>query len=167
MILNVKTPRGHFEVLIDDEDFDLILEYGITIWKAPNKATYYARFTKGKMRNKPIHRIILNTRKQVDHINGNGLDNRRENLREATTQQNCRNRKRKNSTSKFGGVSLKKDVIKGKVYSRWVARIQISKTERLQLGSFKTEIDAAKAYDKAAKKYFGEFARLNFPEEKT
>lgn len=154
MTISLNTKKGTFRLQIDAEDLHLIQTYGVTVWKAPSKSTYYARFTKGNLRNKPVHRIILSTNKQIDHKNGDGLDNRKCNLREASNQENCRNRKRKNYTSKFSGVSFKRDVIKGKTYTRWIARIQINPTKRIQLGSFKTELEAAKAYDKAAKKIF-------------
>jgi hypothetical protein len=93
----------------------------------------------------------------VDHKNRDGLDNRRANLRLATySQNNCNKLKRENTSSQFAGVCFNK---RGK---RWGASIG-NKGERIFLGYFDSEIDAAKAYDIAAKKYHGEFARLNFP----
>lgn len=94
----------------------------------------------------------------VDHINGDGLDNRRENLRLCLPSENMKNRLKdeaKNFSSKFKGVS---------VYKRpsWQARIRVDRTT-IFLGYFDSEIAAALAYDAAAKKYFGEYARLNFP----
>jgi hypothetical protein len=94
----------------------------------------------------------------VDHRNCNSLDNRRANLRLATHQENMRNRrKRKNTSSRFIGVTFDKQ--RGK----WLARI-IYQGKRIFLGRFDTEIEAARAYDAAVKKYHIEFARLNFPE---
>jgi hypothetical protein len=92
----------------------------------------------------------------VDHINGNGLDNRKSNLRICTHQQNCENsRKRKKSFSKYKGVYWSKNA------KKWVAQITIDGKSK-HLGYFELEEDAAAAYDKAAVKYFGEFACLNF-----
>ena len=92
-----------------------------------------------------------------DHINHNGLDNRKANLRPATGTQNIWHRRKfkKPSRSKYKGVDWAKDM------NRWRARIRVN-GRRIYLGSFKNEIDAAKAYDSAAKKYHGEYASLNF-----
>ena len=96
----------------------------------------------------------------VDHINGLSLDNRRENLRIATHAQNsCNSRIDKTkTTSRFRGVYLQKRS------SRWIARIY-SQGQRISLGIFDSEIEAARAYDQAARMYHKEFAQLNFPEE--
>jgi hypothetical protein len=95
----------------------------------------------------------------VDHRNGIGLDNRRANLRLATNSQNgCNKPKKKNTSSQFIGVSFHKKA------GKWACFIR-NKGRRTWLGSFESEIDAARAYDEAAKKYHGEFARLNFPGE--
>jgi hypothetical protein len=95
----------------------------------------------------------------VDHRNSNGLDNRRANLRLATHTQNMHNcRKRKNATSRFIGVWLDK---KRKL---WESAI-MNDGKKIFLGRFKTDIDAARAYDKAALEYHKDFARLNFPRE--
>jgi len=106
-----------------------------------------------------LHRAIMNPpkRRVVDHRNGNGLDNRRENLRIATKSQNaCNNRKRRNSTSRFIGVYFHK------WHGLWVASIWY-RGKKIWLGQFESEIEAAKAYDRSALKYRKEFARLNFP----
>lgn len=91
---------------------------------------------------------------QIDHINGDQRDNRIANLRVASTAENSRNAKSQAGSSQFKGVSAS-----GR---RWVARIK-SNRKNISLGSFATEVDAAKAYDAAAIVHFGEFARLNFP----
>jgi hypothetical protein len=108
-----------------------------------------------------LHREIMEAPKGllVDHKNWNGLDNRRSNLRLATYGENTQNtRKRKGTTSRYVGVNFDKKP------GNWRARIMY-KGKMKYLGNFDNEIDAGKAYDAAAKKYYGEFARLNFPEE--
>ena len=94
---------------------------------------------------------------QVDHINGDRLDNRRENLRIVTNWQNQMNRGMTiNNSSGYKGVRLRRS-------GKWEAQIRVNK-KAIFLGRFYDKLDAAHAYDDAAKKYFGEFARLNFPE---
>jgi hypothetical protein len=108
-----------------------------------------------------MHREIMNPTDDrfVDHRNCDSLDNRRANLRFATRAENMRNRrKKKNTTSQFVGVNFYKPS------KKWDSRIT-HQGKRIKLGRFVSEIDAAKAYDEAAKKYYGEFARLNFPPE--
>jgi len=95
----------------------------------------------------------------IDHKNQNSMDNRKANLRAATQTQNIRNRKKFSKP----GVSKYKGIYRDNIQKRWVARITYEK-KKIYLGSFRNEIDAARAYDEAAKKYHGEFACLNFPE---
>lgn len=94
-----------------------------------------------------------------DHIDGNGLDNRKANLRPATVSQNICNRpKTKRKTrSKYKGLEW------NKIQRKWKVSIQCN-GHKVYLGSFASEIDAAKAYDKKARELFGPFARPNFPE---
>ncbi|MGB7582952.1 MAG: AP2 domain-containing protein [Sedimentisphaerales bacterium] len=112
-----------------------------------------------KTRFVSLHREIMNPPKGlvVDHRNGDGLDNRRANLRLATHSQNMINRPKTKSktTSKFVGVNFDKS------RNKWAAKIHYE-NKKIWLGRFDSEIDAAKAYDEAAIKYHGEFARLNF-----
>lgn len=95
----------------------------------------------------------------VDHINGDKLDNRLCNLRFATLAENVANSKsKKGSTSEYKGVSWDSS------RQKWISSIQINgKTKHL--GRFDSEVECAKAYDRAAWEAYGEFARLNFPEE--
>lgn len=112
-----------------------------------------------------VHRLIFilhhgSILKYLDHIDGNPLNNSIGNLRDATSQENNRNRKKiksyggKSPTSRFKGVSWYEQ------YEKWQVRIGIN-GKRKHLGYFTLEIDAAKAYDKVAIDVFGEFAKLN------
>ena len=130
----------------------------------------YVKGTNKVQINKLFHRLLMeihhpelrdNPNLQVDHINGNRLDNRKENLRLVTPQQNNMNRKPlKNSTSKYKGVFWDKN------RNKWLVLIMIGDKSRY-LGRYQDEREAALAYDKAAKKLFGEYAYLNFPKETT
>jgi hypothetical protein len=94
----------------------------------------------------------------IDHINNNGLDNRKANLRHATPAQKARNRRKTaaKTSSKYKGVSYHAG------QRKWCASIHVNGQSEY-LGLFQNEIDAAKAYDAAAKKHHKEFAVLNFP----
>jgi hypothetical protein len=111
-----------------------------------------------------MHRQIMNAPAGfvVDHINYNGLDNRKANLRIANYSQSvCHRRKlNKSSYSRYKGAYWAKEI------KRWKAKIHVN-GKCMYLGSFRDEIEAAKAYDRAAKKYHSEFAALNFePKQK-
>jgi AP2 domain len=115
----------------------------------------YARSTRLR-----LHRVIVSASSsdQVDHENGNGLDNRRHNLRHATVRKNSHNvPSHRDSTSRFKGVCW---VTKQK---RWQAQIYYN-GKNINLGVFDDEEIAAMVYDLAAIKNFGSYARLNFPE---
>jgi hypothetical protein len=154
--------EGEFTIL-DQQDYYRLSKYKWYI--KGNFGKFYAarnyKYDSRQTKTVSMHREIMNAPGGllVDHRNRDGLDNRRENLRLATySQNNCNKIKRKNTSSKFTGVCFNKQ---GK---RWGVNIS-NKGKRIFLGYFDSEIDAAKAYDEAAKKYHGEFARLNFPEE--
>ena len=146
----IKIPLTQDKVaIIDDEDYKRVSQYK---WSYHNQG--YAQTNGGWTL---MHRFILNARdgQQVDHINGDRLDNRRENLRFVTNSQQHINRSKPafvNRTSNYKGVSLRSN-------GRWQVMLQ-----RRYVGTFLTEEEAARAYDKRAKELFGEFARLNFPE---
>ena len=152
-------------VLIDNEDYELISKYKWHTTTNNNiifyvKHSYQDEKTK-KIKNILMHRLIMkiiDPKTHVDHVNSNGLDNRKHNLRICTPAQNQMNQIKIRGRSKYKGVSWHKH---GK---KWQVSIQIGK-KRKHLGYFHNEIEAAKAYDTAARLYFGEFARLNFDGE--
>jgi hypothetical protein len=119
------------------------------------------RMEDGKTKMALLHRAIMEAPPGllVDHKNGDTLDNRRANLRLATHAENTQNRRKTKSktSSQFIGVYLEKRS------GRWAAKIK-HRERCIWLGRFKSETEAAKAYDEAAGKYRGEFARLNFLE---
>lgn len=153
--------------IVDDADFELISGFK---W-APHKHgnTVYALANKTRRGGaKPVtirmHRLILGLEAgdgiKVDHKNGNGLDNQRRNLRICTHSQNCCNsRKHRGTTSKYKGVVWHKRTAK------WHAQANFGGHGSKCLGVFDSEIDAALAYDHAAREHAGEFAKLNFPDE--
>lgn len=145
---------------VDDGDFEELSKYNwYAMWCRNSKKFYAARNTStSKKHTILMHRQILeltDSRVQVDHTDGSGLNNQRYNLRIVTNQQNQFNQKRQlNSSSKYKGVTWREDM------NKWVARIKINKRTK-HLGCFIREIDAAITYNKAAKEFFGEFALLN------
>ncbi len=156
----VKLNRG-FVTLVDDDDEERVNEYNWNVQQ--RRRTNYAYTVIGR-RVVSLHRYIFGDKPRlvVDHINGNGLDNRKKNLRWATVSQNQMNARkplrRNGTTSRYRGVSFRAD----KNYSKpWGVRIYV-KGRRINVGYYADEEAAAKAYDKAAKKHHGEFANLNF-----
>jgi len=141
--------------LVDDADFEWLSHFK---WNCrPNHKAFYA-FSWIDGHSVSMHRLILNPSRKdsVDHINGDGLDNRRENLRICTASQNTANtrRFREGCSSKFKGVSWRRS------RNRWLAYYR--KDGRfVGLGSYKDEEEAARAYDEAAIEVFGEFAYTN------
>jgi hypothetical protein len=147
--------RGQFAI-VDAEDYPSLSQY---TWFAEGTPNNYYAVRKENGKSIKMHRQITNAPDHlvVDHIDHNGLNNRKSNLRPCTFAENCRNlRSSRHKTSRYKGVHWRK---RGK---KWAAAIRCdNKTHHL--GYFKDEIEAARAYDKAATTFHGEFASLNFP----
>jgi hypothetical protein len=137
--------------IIDGNSFEKIKSYRWRLSKAGNGYAVASHGTK----QISMHRVILNPSQKIhiDHINGDGLDNRIENLRLCTHGQNMSNRKlHKNNTSGYKGVNWESEKWRATIYRNG---------KKISLGCFDDILDAAKAYNKAALKYYGEFAKLN------
>lgn len=154
--------QGKF-ALVDNEDYKWLNQWK---WCArPDGYTCYVQRHSHRINGKPIHvqmhREILGLKRgdkrQCDHIDGNGLNNQRSNLRICTQSQNYFNQRSNGGSSQFKGVSWNKGA------DSWVAYIK-HKGKRFHLGYFDDETEAAIAYDSKAKELFGKFAKLNFPE---
>jgi hypothetical protein len=146
------------KTIVDEEDYTTLSQYK---WFA-NRAryTFYAARNineNGKKTVVRMHRIIMSAEddQQIDRINGDGLDNRRSNLRVASVISNQQNRTKHSGNFIYKGISFRSDILK-----HWRARITVNKQE-IVLGYFETSLEAALAYDDAAKRFFGEFARTN------
>lgn len=152
--------------IVDPEDYKRLAKYKWHI--NTGRGTFYAvrcMWVRRERKTKSIkmHREIMKIDDElyVDHINGDGLDNRKANLRAVTIMQNSWNMKkfRRNCWSRYKGVTWNTR------RKKWVAQI-MARGEIKFFGGFEDEMEAAKAYDAAAKKYHGEFAYLNFPDGK-
>jgi hypothetical protein len=152
--------EGKFTI-VDLGDYYWLNKYNWCLWD--NGCNKYARTilydAKIGTRTISMHREIirLGAGLLVDHRNGDGLDNRRENLRPATRAENCYNKRktRTKTSSRFIGVCFDKQTNKWRAYIRYDGK-------RIWIGRYDSEIEAAKAHDIEAKKHHGEFARLNF-----
>jgi hypothetical protein len=151
--------------IVDAEDYDQLGQYKWYAKKGGN--TYYAArgvrvYKDGKyvgVKQILMHRVITNAPAgmMVDHRDHNGLNNRRSNLRLCTREQNAQNsRPRRGTSSRYKGVSREK------ARNSYIVHIRHN-GKRISIGRFKSEIAAAKAYDKKARELFGRFAYLNFP----
>lgn len=143
--------------LVDDEDYELINH--LKWYAAKNGKRYYAfAWLKGSDARILMHRFILgltDSKIIVDHINGQGTDNRRDNLRICSRLQNSWNQQiNDHNTSGYKGVSFRKD------RGLWQARITVNNKTH-SLGFFKSSYEAAVSYNLAAELFFGDFAKLN------
>jgi hypothetical protein len=151
-----RIPLGHgLFATVDAEDYEELSKYR---WYASRhgRKTYAICLIEGMVVY--MHRMIMRPRRGyvVDHIDGNGLNNRRCNLRVCTRRQNQGNKRSRGGTSRFVGVSRERD--------KWLARIRY-RGKVYHVGLFDDEVEAAKARDRKAYELLGEYAYLNFPED--
>lgn len=159
---NINLSKG-MTALIDDEDCALVADFSWYARRMRAGDNWYAVGTYAGGQQIYMHRLILGAAagQQIDHINRDGLDNRRENLRFCTSAQNAANRIMPVGASGFRGVEIKRDKFRTTPY-----RARLNFQRRTYFGSHHSDaVMAAREYDALAKKHFGEFAVLNFPDE--
>jgi hypothetical protein len=157
--ITINSPKyGIKEVLVDDSDYEWLSAYNWNVRK--DKHGFYCT-ANGKYVNKlrqpaiNMHRLIMNAGKgqQVDHKNGNGLDNQRGNLRFCTPLENARNRRQpKPNSSGYRNIH--------KQWNKYYVRVQVERKKRVLVGSFSSIDDAVIAYNKFVSEKFGDFAVL-------
>jgi len=158
----IKLSQGK-TALVSDRDYSYLSQW--TWFAYRHGQTWYARRNTrvgGKRSTVTMHRVVLGLtpgdRCETDHRDGNGLNNQRRNLRSTNHPHNQRNRRLfRNNTTGYKGVYWHK------YHAKWASRIGF-KGCKVHLGYFDNPVDAAKAYDAAAKRLHKRFARLNFPE---
>lgn len=163
----IPVSNGRAFAIVDDTDYEALSEYrwslaGHKARYAAGTSRYAARASRSGSSRKTLymHRLVMNAPSgvNVDHANGNPLDNRRQNLRFCNQSQNNANgRMGRGTTSRYRGVFW------DKARNRWRVSIQV-RGRNNNIGRFTDETEAAKRYDVAAREAFGEFATLNFPE---
>ena len=155
--------HGTKEVLLDDEDYDMIAAMPAWQVRKSKSGNFYAHTSirqHGTRVGVQMHRVLMNAPEamQVDHINHNGLDNRKENLRICSHIENSRNRRgNKNTTSKYKHVS-RMPHSNANAAKKWALVVK-----KKSYGQYISEVEAALAADEIAKELYGEYAYLNFP----
>jgi len=153
--LNGKHGKGKF-TLVDDEDYEELMKYKWYLSTLGYPVKH--KMESGVYKITLLHRLIMNAKKGlvIDHINHNTLDNQKINLRECTHAQNMQNKISITGVSKFKGAYFNKD----RKSKKWWSYIRYN-NKKIFLGTFKTELEAAKAYNAKALELFGQFAHLN------
>lgn len=146
--------------LVDDEDYESVNAFN---WFAARRGrvVYAARNLRkpdGTWTQQFIHQLLFSEAKSIDHRDGDGRNNQRENLRVATKMQNAQafQRKKAGTSSSYRGVHWDTE------RRKWSVEIKLNR-KKIFLGRFEDEVFAAKTYDCAAREYFGDFASPNFP----
>lgn len=154
MELEIERRNERHLVLFDDQDAALVEQHRWAVLVSSKPGLFYAltsaRKTDGGWTKVLMHRLLLPGHRTVDHINHNGLDNRRTNLRAATGSQQGANQQPRGGSSQYKGVSWDKG------RSKWFAKIEVDDRQR-HLGRFASEVEAARAA-------WGSFALTNFQE---
>ena len=167
----IESKHGRFVATVDEDDFEKVKKHRWYIAKTSERQIYvvskfYNKETK-KMETTYLHRLLTSAPRglEVDHIDGDTFNNKKDNLRLCTQAENQQNRgPSKNNKSGFKGVFMCES---HRNLSRpWQAKIYV-RGEKHHLGFFSTSEEAAKAYDKKALELHGEFVKLNFPNNKT
>lgn len=143
---------------VDDEDYDRVMKYRWTLWLHPRSDRIFYAMRRGGKSNVSMHRFVMQTKskKYIDHINSNGLDNQKRNLRLCTPAQNvASSRMNRSNTSGYKGVCWYK------LENRWGARIGRAGAPGYFLGFFDNPKDGARAYNNEARKRYGRFAYQN------
>ena len=161
MTKTIPLTRGRVAI-VDEEDYKRLSAYK---WRANGQEYTYALTAisvDGKQKSVPMHRMIMGVEYAshsvyVDHRNGDTLDNRKDNLRLCNNHENQGNSKPRGGVSKYRGVCW------NRTRQKWQANIKVYYRQK-HLGHFDDEEDAARAYDRAARQHFGDFARCNFDE---
>lgn len=156
----IRVSKGKYLTLVSDRDFRQLSKYSWHVIKERGGTKYAATSIKvnGRYKRVLMHRMIMGEKLNflIDHADGNGLNNTRENLRFCTYAQNNANSKVR-STNRVGFKGVKHIDNPTKP---WLASIK-HEGQQIYLGQYARVEDAARAYNEAAKKYYGEFARLN------
>lgn len=153
--LRIPLSQGEFAV-IDTDDYPLVASRTWMLSKG-YAVTEMSRRSTTPRRRILMHHLIIGEKRMVDHRDGDGLNNRRNNLRTCTPQQNLQNMRPKANHLPYKGIYFNKKT------RRYQAQITLDYKKRF-LGRFDNPLSAAIAYDREALKLFGEFARLNFPQ---